>query len=658
MKIRLVTALTILLIAGCASQPAPEISTAPTPQRVDPPVSQTVEPAAKPPSPQELLNAASEYLTRADEALPPQRADFQLKAAAALVQSGRLDPAMRLLDSIDLTGLASAYDTRRRLLKARISLRSNRPNTAFVFLSGLEIRPGLNPQLGGQLWELRARANLLVDRPLEAVRALIMRERYLTEPDELLFNQRQIWALLSRTKMNQLLDIRQSAISEELSGWIDLALAHMEYGHDAFRLENEIQRWRSLHPRHSADLFLRRRATAYTGPAIISARRVALLLPLASQYGRAAQAVHDGFTAVHHANGDPNKPEIAVYDIGSEATLSPIYYRLAVQEGADLVVGPLGKEAVAALLATDALSVPTLLLGGASAAETLPVNGFQFDLSPEQDAEQTALRAYLDGHRTAAVLYPETPWGQRVQDAFSARWRELGGVVVESRPYVDNRPDYSASIKEVLNIDKSEGRKYELSALLGTKLGFQPRRRQDIDFLFLAAKTSTARLLKPQINFFQAHDLPVYATSHVYAGKQDPVNDIDLNGIVFVYMTWFLENVGRIRNTRKQIQGSWPYAYSALDRLFALGMDSYAIIPVLARLREDQDLRIEGVTADLSMDRAGRVIRHLSWAKFENGRPVMQELPVTGRRMDAYETRNEASGTPFKTRTAGGTQGP
>ncbi len=658
MKIRLITPIATLIIVGCASQPATQIPETQTVEVTELSVSPSIEPAAETPTAQELLNSASEYLTRAEDALPPERADFQLKAAAALIRSGRHDPALRLLDSIDLTGLAPLYDTRRQLLKARIAIRKNLPNTAFSLLSGVEDRPGLNPQLREQLWELRARANLLVDRPLQAVRYLIMREKYLTHPDELLFNQRQIWVLLNRARMDQLFQLRQTVSNEELSGWIDLSLIHMEHGHDAFRIDNEIRHWQSLHPQHSANLFLQRRATAFSGPSIIAPRRIALLLPLASEYGRAAQAVHDGFTAVHNANGDPNKAEIVIYDIGSEAALSPIYYRLAVQEGADLIVGPLGKEAVTALLATETLSVPTLLLGSAHAAESLPMNGFQFDLSPERDAEQTALRAYLDGHRTAAALYPETTWGQRVQKAFSTRWQELGGLVVETRPYVDDRPDYSAPIKEVLNIDKSEGRKRELSALIRSKLVFQPRRRQDIDFLFLAAKTSTARLLKPQINFFQGHNVPVYATSHIYSGKPDRVNDVDLNGIVFGDMPWLLANDGRIRNTRKRIQGPWPYAFSPLDRLFALGMDSYAIIPALARLREDQDLLIEGVTADLSMDRTGRIIRHLSWAKFENGRPAMQELPVGKRRIDLYKPGHEALGIPFETRAAGGTQSP
>ncbi len=658
MNIRLITTVAAFAIAGCASHPAPQIPATRTIEINEVPGSPADESAAKTPTAQELLNSASEYLTRAEGALPPERADYQFKAAAALIQSGRHDPASRLLNSMDLNGLAPVYETRRQLLRGRIAIGTNRPNTAFVLLSGVEKRPNLDPQLSAQLWLLRARTNLLVERPLEAVRNLIMRETYLVDPEELLFNQRRIWALLNRTRMNQLLDVRQTVPDEELSGWIDLTLIHMEHGHDAFRLENEIRRWQSLYPQHSARLFLQRRASAFSGASIIAARQVALLLPLASEYGRAAQAVHDGFTAVHNANGDPNKPEIVVYDIGSEAGLSPIYYRLAAQEGADLIVGPLGKEAVAALLTTETLAVPTLLLGGTHGGESLPKNGFQFDLSPEQDAEQTALRAYLDGHRTAAVLYPETTWGQRVQDAFSARWQELGGVVVESRPYVENRPDYSTPIKEVLNLDNSEGRKHALSAVIKTKLVFQPRRRQDIDFLFVAAKTATARLLKPQINFFQAHNVPVYATSHIYSGKPDPVNDVDLNGIVFGDMPWLLGNDGRIRNARKRIQGPWPYAFSPLDRLFALGMDSYAIIPALARLREDQDLLIEGVTANLSMERTGRVIRHLSWARFENGRPVLQEPAVGERRADLYESGNEALGIPFETRAAGGAQSP
>ncbi len=636
----------VIAIIGCVSQPASETREIGVAEHTETRVGAPAGPLDTPSgflTAQELLNKASEFLTLAEEASPAVRADYQLKAAEALVAAGRHRPALRLLESINLESLPQIFAARRELIRARIAIHDNRPETAFQLLSGLENRPGLSPQLQEQLWQQRARTNLLLDRPLDAIRALIAREQYLARPDELIRNQRQIWTLLNRIKMEQLSMMLQSVHEDVLIGWIELALAHMEYGHDGFRLRQEIQRWQNLYPRHSANRLLQYRATALSGPSIIRPRHIALLLPLASEYGRAAQAVHDGFMAAHSANGDPDKPTIKVYDIGAEAELAPVYYRLAVQEGADLLVGPLGKQAVAVLVGAESISVPTLLLGSADDVDTLPRNAFQFDLSPEQEAEQTALRAYLDGHRTTAVLYPETSWGERVNSAFARRWQELGGAVLESRPYIEDRTDYSLPIREVLNIDTSEARQRALSGLLRTKLQFQPRRRQDVDFLFLAAKTATARLLKPQINFYHAHDLPVYSTSHVFAGAPDPVNDADLNGIVFGDMPWMLVSDGFVGNLRERIQGAWPYAHTALDRLYALGMDTYAIIPSLIRLREDQQLLIEGVTARLSMDRRGRVIRQLSWAKFDDGRPVILDLEI-GAHRNLYDLGSERFG--------------
>ncbi len=629
----------LIAIAGCASQPASETREIPVAEPVQTPTDAPAgssDPSQGLLTEQDLLNKASEFLTLAEQGSPAESADYRLKAAEALIRSGRHRPALRLLESLDLEALPPLFSARRELLRARVAIRDNRPETAFKLLAGLDDQPGMGPQFHEQLWQQRARTNLLLDRPLEAIRALIARERYLTRSGDLIRNQRQIWTLLNRVPSHQLSQTMQSVPEQELLGWIELALAHTEHGHDSFRLGQEIRRWQSMHPGHSANRLLQNRATVLSGPSVIQPRQIALLLPLTSEFGRAAQAVHDGFIAAHGANGDPDKPRIKVYDIGPEAELSPVYYRLAVQEGADLLVGPLGKQAVTVLVAAESISVPTLLLGSADNTDSLPVNVFQFDLSPEQEAAQTALRAYLDGHRTTAVLFPETSWGERVHGAFSRRWQELGGVVVESRSYVEDRTDYSVPIREVLNIDASEARKRVLSGLLRTKLQFQPRRRRDVDFLFLAARTATARLLKPQINFFHAHDLPVYSTSHVYAGAPDPVNDADLNGIVFGDMPWMLVSDGFIGNLRRRIQGPWPYAQTALDRLYALGMDTYAIIPSLVRLREDPELLIEGVTARLGMDRNGRVTRQLSWARFDDGRPVILDFDL-GEHRNLYE---------------------
>ena len=70
------------------------------------------------------------------------------------------------------------------------------------------------------------------------------------------------------------------------------------------------------------------------------------------------------------------------------------------------------------------------------------------------------------------------------------------------------------------------------------ELEFEPRRRQDIDIVFMAAFPAGARQLMPQLAFHHGADLPVHATSHVWSGVPDPANDRDLDGVVFGDMPW------------------------------------------------------------------------------------------------------------------------
>jgi outer membrane PBP1 activator LpoA protein len=352
--------------------------------------------------------------------------------------------------------------------------------------------------------------------------------------------------------------------------------------------------------------------------------RIALLLPLSSEHALAAQAVRDGFQAMHAASTRSHKPTVKIYDIGANPAQAPLTYSAAVRDGAQLVVGPLGLEAADQLVKRGALEVPTLLLshtdqGVGTAGQPL----FQFGLPPEQEAVQAAERAYLDGHRQAAVLTPNSAWGQRLAKAFNDAWLRLGGWVVDSQTYAPDQNDYTEPVKRLLNIAQSEARKNALEARLGAKLKFEPRPRDDVDFIFLGADAKHARLIKPQINYHRAARLPVYATSHVFTGRGDPGLDADLDGIVFGDMPWLLVGDGKIEQLRSTVQRGWPYARSQLDRLYALGVDAYAIIPWLNRIGADSGARFNGVTSGLSLERDGRLHRQLVWAKFKKGVPQL-----------------------------------
>ncbi|MGI9311879.1 MAG: penicillin-binding protein activator, partial [bacterium] len=278
-------------------------------------------------------------------------------------------------------------------------------------------------------------------------------------------------------------------------------------------------------------------------------------------------------------------------------------------------------------------------------------------------------------------------WGRRVADAFARQWHALGGKLVARADFPRGEFDHSAIIQRFLGLEDSVARERILSAQLGLNLHFTPRRRDDIDFLFLAADAAQARSLVPQLRFFQAHDLALYATSAVYAGTPDAALDADLDGVAFGDLRWMLDDVAPMttdapaqdeaatstvatfapprfaqfiapdRLAQAVAEASDEVApdapdeaapslatgisvgasadadaresrrryHNALDRLYALGLDSYNLLPALAALRDDPQRRYFGEAADISVRADGNAQRHLAWARFEHGLP--QPLP-------------------------------
>ncbi|HET9122950.1 MAG TPA: penicillin-binding protein activator, partial [Acidiferrobacteraceae bacterium] len=345
-----------------------------------------------------------------------------------------------------------------------------------------------------------------------------------------------------------------------------------------------------------------------------------------SQYAAAAQAVEDGFRGAAAAFPDPGAPQILVYDIGSDPAAAAQYYRQAEQAGAQLIVGPLGIAAVNALVQAVTLRVPTLLLS--HTAQPIRATGadvFQFGLPPGQEARQVAQRAYIKGRRHAAVLFPATPSGQRVAAAFTAYWQQLGGTVPASQAYTPGLGDYGAPVDRLLNINQSLERHNQLQNLLHVPLKFESRRRQDIDMVFLVADAQDGRLIKPQLNFHHAGNLPVYSTSYIFTGIPDPVDDRDLDGITFGDMPWLLVGSGRMAVLRARLTNDQKYVNTPLDRLYALGVDAYRLLPRLLTLSTNPAARFHGATSTLTIGPGGIVHRQLVWARFRKGLPHLAD---------------------------------
>jgi len=616
----LLVVLAALMLAGCETVRVG--APVPTEAAVDTKAAEKAEQDGQ------FVVAAREYGRLAQISRPPAKQQFELRATDNLIRAGQLREARYLLEQIDLTGLDSSFFTRRQILQARILSAEGAHEKAIRLLDEAARARALNPDLMAEIYRVRAQAELALDNPIGAVRNLMNREQYIVGKDAIAENQKQLWNILDAMPRARLASELNMARDPVLAGWIELALTAID---NAGRMGPAVENWRKAHPKHPASEALLASLVVPSPGLVGRIERIALLLPLTSDFSVASEAVRDGFLAMQAADTRPDKPTVKIYDFGSDPAQAAELYKQAVADGAQIVVGPLGREAGDAILQKDSLTVPTLLLGhtelqlsGANAR-----NLFQFGLPPEQEARQVAERAYLDGHRRAAVLHPDSPWGQRMERAFVDHWQLLGGLVLADVPYIEGQGDHSEAIKKLLNITQSEQRKDLLANKLHQKLQFEPRPRQDLDFIFLAADAKRGRLIKPQLDFYRAVRVPVYSTSHIYTGRIDTRHDVDLNGVLFADMPWMLVHRGKLEEFRRRVQGNWPHAQSDLDRLYALGIDSYSILPHLNQISTDAGARFGGVTSTLSLDSRGRLQRQLTWAQFSRGAPKLIDTSLT-----------------------------
>ncbi len=346
--------------------------------------------------------------------------------------------------------------------------------------------------------------------------------------------------------------------------------------------------------------------------------RVALLLPLTGAQRSAAIAIQDGFVAAHLGDlqaGTRAVPALEVYDTG--ALGADAAYRRARDDGADFIVGPLLKPELEAILGS-AGSTPTLALNsledGSAAA-----NLYQFALAPEDEAREVARHAVANGARNAVALIPGNEWGNRLLNSFRMELESLGGQLLQYRTYNPGGQDFSGAITTVLNIDRSDDRHDRLRASLGFPLGFESRRRQDVDVIFVAAVASAGRLLVPQLRFYFAGDIPTYATSAIYESGN---RNRDLDGLLFADTPWVLLAEPASQPLKATLQRYWPQRTSAQwTRFYGLGHDAYRLI---YRLHGQAAAlgSFPALSGELSLSEDGRVHRSLPLAQFRDGQPV------------------------------------
>lgn len=574
------------------------------------------------------IDDAIKLIEEAKSSLPPTREAHYLKAVTILLELEENDWARNLFSEINPDSLTSQQFIEYTLLYSSIALK----NDAYFLAQRILTNSRLEAQWANVdrdsaliLRERRAGLFAILGETVTSVKERLLLADILDSEEQQEKNQEAIWQTLMTLPLEQLEQLSHSEKDPLLLGWYSLAALSKNNQTDLERQLEQVDRWIATWAEHPASLRLPNDLQLLRQLVQERPVQIALLLPFQGKWGKASQAIRDGFFAAYYdaLNRQNTTPQVKLYDT-SNADINTLYNQ-AVTEGAQVIIGPLDKENVTALSQREALPVPTLALNTVESTSGSAVELYQFGLSIEDEARQTARRAWLEGHRQAMILAPSSALGDRGVEAFTQQWQELGGLIVDSRRYTDQK-SFSQVVKTGLHVQNSHDRAKQLRRRFGHRLEFEPRRRQDIDLLFLIANPSDGRQIKPTLAFHYAGDIPVYATSHIYTGMEDRKSDRDLNGIKFSTLPWFFDNSG----SEKKVISQYSKPAAIYHSLYAMGVDTYRLYPRLKQLVQVPGSRFYGATGALRLTADSRIEREQVWAQIRAGRALPLPVVVSG----------------------------
>ncbi|WP_460830362.1 penicillin-binding protein activator [Lysobacter humi (ex Lee et al. 2017)] len=312
--------------------------------------------------------------------------------------------------------------------------------------------------------------------------------------------------------------------------------------------------------------------------------KLAVLLPLSGSLAGAARPVRDGFLAGYYGEGR-RRPDIRFYDTAGTPAGALSAYDRAAGDGVDFIVGPLGRDEVAALFGRGTLPVATLALNRGT--QSPPQGHASFSLSPEDEGLAAADFLLGRGAREVLVVAGDDDTQRRAVAAFRERMTSRGGRVLATvtEGTADLAPHAAA------------------------------------DGVFLATRGNTARLIAPRLAAAGLAGKPRAATSQLLAGTGKAADDRALDGIAFPSESWITRSV-RSLPTAEAAGARLPTARGAAGRLFAFGYDAWLLTAYLDLLGRSAEGSIDGATGVLRLDGFGNVLRTPAWSTFRDGEPA------------------------------------
>ena len=329
-------------------------------------------------------------------------------------------------------------------------------------------------------------------------------------------------------------------------------------------------------------------AADYRPPATL-----AVLLPQSGNLAVAGNAIRDGLLAAYYAE-TRSKPGIRFYDTQGNAAGAKAAFDRAVKEGAQMIIGPIGKDEVAAI--HDAAGdIPVLALNRLDAPSNRHV--LNFSLSPEREGELIAERLLGKGLLQTAVFSQGSDSNSRMLAAFEKRYQSGGGSVLLKAPApVFGKDAAGAAVNPVL-----------------------PDAVREAKAVLLLMNGDAAKPTRAALALNGAGGIPVFAGTDI-TDSSDAKTNSQLDGIEFLQMPWLVNRGNSLNISAAQLL-KLPSARGPGAKLNAFGADAWLIATRLQVWLASPNSEIAGATGSLHLEPDGRIERSLPWSVFRAGIP-------------------------------------
>src|SRR5271155_3391980 len=272
--------------------------------------------------------AAKAYADLAAQ-FPADNDNYQLLSAEQAVAAGDIAAAKQALAAVS-PDARTKLPTSRALVAAELAYAENDAARAIRELDSIPV-PSVPDQAQNYYW-IRGRSAFLTGHPVEGTRALVERERYLSDATALKANRDELYARI-RSAAEHGQGLKAPPKTEKVvAGWLELGPVAAELERNPLRADAALANWKRAYPQHPANDSVLLAAQTQVAVAGVFPDQIALLLPLSGRNEADGVAVRDGFIAAYLEQDPATRPRLRVYDVAAESVASA--YKQAIADGA------------------------------------------------------------------------------------------------------------------------------------------------------------------------------------------------------------------------------------------------------------------------------------------------------------------------------------